>query len=571
MLILKKNIFLILAVLLTFFAVRALMHPGFFPIHDDEQIARLHELNYDLVSLHIPPRLSQNLGFGYDYPFFNFYPSFVYYFAEVFKLIGFSLILSTKIMIFSGFIFSGVFMYLFTKEYFGKLGGLVAAVLYVYAPYHSVDVYVRGALPEFWSFVFIPAIFWAILRLQKKSTYGNVLLLGLFGTGLMLTHNLVFMMAMPFVAVYFFYLLHRVNNRKTFFLTAVISGILALLLSSYFFLPAILENKFTMVGLLTQQLADYNLHFVSLKQFFNSPWGYGGSILGPKDGLSLEVGKIHLILFAVSSASFVYFLIKKKSKELVLIPFIIIFALSIFLQSYYSKPVWDLVNPLSYIQFPWRFMLFSVFSASFIAGYIFSLKFDEKLKKIIAILLIGIAILFYSELFKPSKYLTIAKDADYVSQNVIRWKTSSMAFEYVPAGIATKKSDLGTTIVDINQNEIAKESATVLSGDMIVRVLEDKPQLKKFEVMAIDKGRLQINTYSFPGWKVYLNNKQISYNDNNKLKLITIDVGKGTSIIEVKFTDTMARKFSDALSLIGVILAILLLLNLSKKLNYEKA
>src|SRR3990172_12075804 len=166
----RKNIFLIFSVLLTFFAISALLRPGFFPIHDNEQIARLHELNYDVISLHIPPRLSQNLGFGYDYSFFNFYPSFAYYVAEIFKLIGFSFIDSTKIMIGFGFVLSALFMYLFSKEYFGKYGGLVSAVLYTYAPYHSVDVYVRGALAEFWSFVFIPAIFWAVHRISKNNS-----------------------------------------------------------------------------------------------------------------------------------------------------------------------------------------------------------------------------------------------------------------------------------------------------------------------------------------------------------------------------------------------------------------
>lgn len=564
---LKKHIFLILAISFTFFALMALFHPGFFPIHDDEQIGRLHELNYDLVTLHIPPRLSQNLGFGYDYPFFNFYPPFVYYFAEIFKVSGFSYIDSTKIMIAFGFIFSAIFMYLFSKEYFGKLGGLVSAVLYIYAPYHSVDVYVRGALPEFWTFVFIPAIFWSMLRLQKNLTYRNILILGLFFAGLMLTHNLVFMMAVPFIAIYFFYLLYETNDRKTFFFTTILSGILALLLSSYFWIPAILENKFTMVGLLTQQLADYNLHFVSLRQFLDSPWGYGGSILGPNDGLSLEVGKIHLILLAISSLSFVYLWIKKKNKELILIPFIFMFVLSLFLQSYYSKIVWDHLNPLSYIQFPWRFMLLSVFSSSFIAGYIFSIKFDEKIKKVLAGVLIVVVILFYAPLFKPSQFLVNAKDEDYVSQDVLRWKTSSMAFEYVPKGVATRISNLGTTVVDINQNQIAKETATVLSGNMDVAVLEDLPHYKKLEVVVLDSGKLQINTYSFPGWKVFINGRQISYNDRNKLRLITINVENGTSIVEAKFTDTQVRKFADILSIVGIFMLLALLFFYSKKVK----
>src|SRR5260221_3208180 len=157
---LKRYIDTVLIVILLIFAMLPLFHSGFFPMHDDEQIGRLYDLNKDIVHGEFPPRMTQDLGFGFDYPLFNFYPSFVYYIGEIFHLAGFSYITSTKLMIGLGFILAAYFMYLFSKEYIGRIGGVVAAIAYSYAPYHSVDVYVRGALPEFWSFVFIPAVFW---------------------------------------------------------------------------------------------------------------------------------------------------------------------------------------------------------------------------------------------------------------------------------------------------------------------------------------------------------------------------------------------------------------------------
>ncbi len=58
-----------------------------------------------------------------------------------------------------GIILSAIFMYLLAKEIFGEIGGIISSVAYIFAPYHSVDIYVRGAFPEFWSFVFLPLIF----------------------------------------------------------------------------------------------------------------------------------------------------------------------------------------------------------------------------------------------------------------------------------------------------------------------------------------------------------------------------------------------------------------------------
>jgi hypothetical protein len=568
--ILRKNLFLILAILFTIVAILPLFNQGFFPIHDDEQVSRLYELNYALESLHIPPRISQNLGFGYGYPFFNFYPSFIYYVAQVFVFLGFSYIVSIKIMIAIGFILAAIFMYLFSKQYLGNLGGLVAAVLYTYAPYHSVDVYVRGALPEFFSFVFVPAVFWAIFRLSKTQSFGNVVLLGIFGACLMLTHNLVLLMTIPFAAVYFFFTIFKNKNWKSYLISVIIAGILAIFLSAYFWIPAILENKFTMVNLLTKELADYKLHFVSLTQFVNSPWGYGGSILGPMDGFSLEIGKIHLILVAIVIIYFAFNYLKTKKKTGgILVLFIALFALSVFLQSYYSKFIWDNLKALSYIQFPWRFMLFSVFTASFIGGYLLVFKFNQKLKYILSAVIIIACLIFYGQNFKPSKYLNVNDDY-YNNINTIRTKISAMAFEYVPTGIATKKSALNTTVVDIDYSEIASATATPLSENITINTLVDKPQYKKFEYRASDPSKIQVNTFSFPGWKVFINSREISYNDKNKLKLITIDVPKGSGIVEVKLTDTTVRKVANILSVIGIVLIIVLLPFYKRKINYEK-
>lgn len=557
--IIKKNISLLIVVGISLIACLSLFNPGFFPIHDDEQVGRLFELNYALESGHFPPRISQNLGFGYGYPFFNFYPSFVYYFAQIFVILGFSYIVSIKLMIVFGFIFASLFMYLFAKEYFGKIGGIVAATLYTFAPYHSVDVYVRGALPEFWSFVFIPAIFWSLVRLSRKVNSPNIVIFGIFCGLLVITHNLVALMSLPFFGIFFLYLVYLSKNKKDFFLSVLLGGVIGILLTAYFWIPAILENKFTMVNLLTTQLANYNLHFVSLSQFIHSPWGYGGSILGPNDGLSLEIGKIHLMLFAVALIFFAYKSIKAKNNRGLFTVFVFMFLISVFMQSYYSKFVWDAIAPLSYIQFPWRFMLFSVFAASFITGFLFLVIKNLLHQRIIAIVIVLITILFYFPLFSPSEFLTNARDEDYISLDVIRWKTSKMAFEYVPAGIATKKSDLNTTIVDIEESEVAKETVIPLTQNIKINNVWDKPHYKKFEVKAEEDGEVRINTFSFPGWEVFINGNKMSYNDNNKLKLIIVNVPKGEYVIEAKFQDTPVRRVGNLLSLLGIGLVVVLL------------
>ena len=544
-----ERIVVVLGVLLVVFAALPLFHPGFFSMHDDEQVGRLYEFDQGIKQGYIPPRISQNLGFGFGYPFFNFYPPFVYYVAEVFRLFGASYIVSLKMMLLLGFILSFFFMYLFSREYFGRLGGIVSAVVYSYAPYHAVDIYVRGAFPEFWSFVFIPALFWSYLRLSVTLRTRYLLYAAAFGVCLILTHNLMAMISGLFLLPYVIFLLLRSKRKKVFAVKAALSGILALFISAYFWIPSFFERKYTMVDLLTKELADYNLHFVYLEQFWNSPWGYGGSTAGLSDGLSFQLGKMHILLMVlVLVATTVRIILRRAINKLYLL-FFFLFFLSLFMQISYSKFIWDFLPPFWYIQFPWRFLVISAFFSATIIGMAFHFISDKKWRLVVACCLVVIIILFNSKYFKPQTYYSDVKDEHYTSREFLRWDTSRLAFEYVPKGIATKKSSVGNTVVDIDKNEIAKNSYGVVSGKMNVTVVKDLYQNKEFKIQVEKAGLFRINTYSFPGWEVNDNGSSVTYSDANKLKLITIPVSAGEHEVITTFNDTPVRRIANLLSL----------------------
>ncbi|SRR6266568_1200581 len=550
---LKKYADFLIIIVLLVFTVSPLFSSGWFPVHDDEQIGRLFELNKDIMTGQLPPRFAQDLGFGFDYPLFNFYPSFVYYVAELFHLIGFPYITSTKLMIGLGFLLAGIFMYLFSKEYVGRIGGVVAAIAYSYTPYHSVDVYVRGALPEFWSFVFVPALFWSFFQLAKKGNYFSIVLSGVFVACLVLTHDLIAMMSSFFLGAFFIYLILQSKNKKVLFGKICLSVVLGLLFSAYFWLPAYHEKQYTMVYLLTQQNADFHLYFVCIKQFLNSPWGYGGSIPGCSDGISFQVGQAQLLLMLVSLVFSAFFLWKKKKGYSIALLFVILFLFSLFIQTKYSVFIWDKIQPFSYIQFPWRFLIFSDFTAAFLAAFIFSQLKREKIKIIIAALMLLLLILMNKDYFRPEKYLQNITDANYTAMSVLNWRTSSMSYEYTPKGIAIIQPNSGNAVINIKPQEISTKSFSIIRGKISVIPMEDIPQQKVWYVTVSQSGILRLNTFSFPGWKTYIDDKEVSYSDTNKFRLITIAVPAGQHVVRATFTDTPIRIFANSLSLITLI------------------
>lgn len=553
----KKLIPILTVIILCLGVLLPLFHTGFFTMHDDEQIARLFDLDQTIKAGNIPPRLAPNLGFGYGYPFFNFYPSFAYYVGEVFHVMGFGYIVSTKLMLATGFLLSALFIYIFAKEFFGKLAGIVAAVAYTYASYHAVDVYVRGAFAEAFAFVFLPLIFWTIYKLSKKQTWLFVTLLSLSIAGLILSHNLIAFMSAPFIGVWFLYAFLLSANRKRFVTFFTIAFLLGLGLSSFFWLPSYMEKDYTLVNILTSELANYSLHFVCVHQLWESPVGYGGSIPGCYDGISFEVGKIQIFASVVAVLLSLYFLVKKKLDQKVQVTLLFggLFLLSIFLTVKFSKPIWDSLSPLWYVQFPWRYLLISAFLSAVLCASVVGFVRNNTIKIVtsvlIAVLIIGLSI----SRFTPERFFN-ATDQSYTNTEKIRWETSSLAYEYVPRGIKTTMSEIGTTKIDITKGEIATQAATVLSGSMNIQTVKNLPQDKKFQVTVVTSGVLQINTYSFPGWRVFVNGKETKYEDNNKLKLIQIPLDKGSYSVEAKFLDTPIRSIGNTLSVISIIVIV---------------
>jgi hypothetical protein len=561
----KKIAPIIAIIALSWWALIPLFHQGFYPMHDDEQIARLYDLDQALSEGNFPPRIAPNLGFGYGYPFFNFYPSFAYYVGEIFHLIGFSFIDSTKLMLASGFIFAAIFMYVFVKDVFGKLGGLVSAVVYTYASYHAVDVYVRGAFAEFFAFVFIPLIFWTILKLKDSKNFIYIVIGSLGVGGLVLSHNLIALMSAPFFAIWLFYILSLSKNKIQFIGSSALLFLLGFGLAAYFWLPSYVEREYTIINILTSELANYKIHFVCVHQLWSSPWGYGGSIPSCLDGISFEIGKIQLVLsfIALILASYLLMKGKQKKQSQIVVIFFSYLAIGSFFMVKYSGFIWDAVSPFWYIQFPWRFLLFTSFATAVLSGSIIYYIKNKKYKVFVTFSLIALLIGLNISRFVPAKYID-ASDSDYV--NKIRWETSSLSYEYVPKGIETKKSKFDTTLIAIDKNEVATSSSYVVSGAMNVETLIELPQQKKFNVVVSKPGILQINTYSFPGWTVFVDGTRAPYADNNKLKLIQVRLDKGSHLVEAKLLDTPIRKTGNITSFISIIvLVVLTVISVSKK------
>ncbi len=558
-----KDILIIVAILILSIVISIdIFKPGLFVMHDDQQATRLFLFDEAIRGGQFPPRWVNSLGFGFGYPLFNFYPPFVYMFGELFHLLGFDFISSIKIVFFVSIIASGFGMYIFSKELFGRISGLVAAAAYLLVPYRAIDVYVRGALAESFAFVWLPLIFWAFLRLFNTGKTKYLLLSSVFLFLLMITHNLIFIPFMLILPIYLFFLFVQNNFKKTLIFKSVLAFVFAAGLSAFFWLPSLLEKKYTMVDeLLITDLASYKIHFVFTKQLWDWVWGFGGSAKGLADGISFQIGKIHLLASLAAATIVIYQIIinlkegrRYLFKHLLILVFAFLLIFSAFMSTNYSKLIWDKLTFLSYLQFPWRFLIFtSLFSALLMGALIYLLK--VKILKIFfaATLLFALLSMNY-KIFKPQYIRDNA--LNLTLEDYIKWDVSKSSFEYVPKGFPLKREAAGYNTADITKLDLPSKKAEILFGNAQIHSISSTPSKTLLKISSSSPSQLRLNTFYFPGWKAYVNGKEVQIDDQNKYKLITLTVPIGDSDILVKFENTHARLAANYISIISLLLLI---------------
>jgi hypothetical protein len=446
-------------------------------------------------------------------------------------------------------------VYLFAFEFLGSLGGVVSALFYVYASYRAVDLYVRGAASEAFSFVFLPALLLSFYNLIVKSKREFVCYSALALAGLMLAHNLIFLLFTPFLICYLLFLLIWKKELKNLFYLGA-AFLLGMGLSAYFWLPSLLERKYTLVDqILTGELADFRLHFVYLRQLWSSPWGYGGSLFGLEDGVSFEIGKIHLLAVGLSLIVIGRLFFRKEKNVSFFLFLVLSFLFSVFMTSFHSQFLWEAVSPFSYLQFPWRFLMVVVLFASLLAGLLPVVFSNQFIKSAVATCLVGLVIITNKNFFKPERFLAV-DDAYYTSTEALKWRTSRMSYDYVPRGVKTQKTEQNTTVVDIEKQDIPQRSFSVLEGEAVISDFKTNSFLSDFGIEAKTPAVFRLNTFNFPGWKAWIDGEPTVIDDQNKYRLITLNISKGTHWVSVKFTDTPIRRIGNIISFLSWLLVL---------------
>ena len=391
-------------------------------------LQRLHQLATALAEGHFPVRWMPDANYGYGYPFYNFYAPLSIYVAAAFRFLGFSFVRAIHLAQLAGFVVAGLGTYYLGRRWLGSpWAGLLATVAYTVAPFHMVNVYVRGdSLAEFWAMAFYP---WVLLAADRL--VASVPLFALAYAALILSHNISALIFSPFVlGLVLLKVIAEARGsvpspegrglgrgrsspplpRPPAPLRSIAASLLwpaaafalAFALAAWSFVPALAEQDLAQLSRVTEGYFHYSNHFrgQNLVQ---------GSLLfdyNPDGGTAFRMGLAQTTLALAGAAVMVWRWWNDRRRPTAdrgrsderrvtsdeysppatrhspsaslplapgpwpLAPFFILaaFTLATFMITPLSRPLWDHLPLLPFTQFPWRFLSVQALFAALLTG-----------------------------------------------------------------------------------------------------------------------------------------------------------------------------------------------------------
>jgi hypothetical protein len=551
----KKILFgLAILIFIFFFGRHLLPSNETFYGHDITQPARIVEFSYNLLHGQFPPRLSPHMSFNMSYPVFTFYAPFSYWVTTGIHVLGFDIADSLNLSYLIAATLAGIGMYFFLRSFFNIPSSIIGGLLYASSPYMAVEIFVRGNLAEVWYLALLP---W-ILYLYFQNAHGQsklIFVATVFVTSFILTvHNIFSFLSIPLLVVYLLFLKNKKKNYVTLSL-----GLLA---ASYFLVPFIGESAFTRANAVAR-ITNYHDHFLCPLQIWTTNmWGYGASVKGcMNDGMSFMIGKVQVIFAILGLLLLTYNIIKKREKKFeLLFVFIFIFTLvSTFMTTYASTFIWDVFGSIiGVFQFPWRFLIFTLFGFSFLSAYFFSKNPFPKIVFIIPFITFFLLFFQSKYFFKPPVTKTSFNKA-FTSDEAIRNNMAYYVAEYLPSTadyIAWRVAE---------KNEAAQQKIISETKDFIFpldsqpyKILSEKSD--SFERKATTKSQhFLINVHYLPYWKIQINGKNYTPTDFDFLGRPLVSLNSTSeNTVHVYYQQTLLEIIANIISVLALIATVLL-------------
>ncbi len=516
-------------------------------------IYRIFELNEAWSNGIVYPRIGPNLNFGLGAPLFQFYPPLASYFALGFFLIGFGFIGATKAVVSLGLLLAGVGMYIYSRWLFNnRLAAFMATVAYIFAPYLLLTVYERGAVAEFLALALLPWVFWTTHRLLCAPTRIGWLVASAVTIALLiLAHNITALFSVPFLFLYLMLIAWQQKQLKNLRYVSIALG-LGFCLSAFYWLPALLEMRYTKVEahmLGEAQSTKANLYALSNLIQHSLISDYWGEMRFHLSLWQAFIGIVTAILLALVPSY----------RRLQTVILFVLWIVLMFVQSELSRVLWETVPLVRFIQFPWRLLGLTSFTIALLAGSLIQITYPKRQMKWMVTLALLILIVWSTMAqLKPelsSVWSNITEKQITKTDLFRRGRLGFPLFEdYAPIWMKARSFER------TNLPSVDSPASVPLASYPDIKINKERFDQIDLSVRTETPFTFTSNRIFFPGWKAYIDGQSTQIYDQEPFGVVAVDLPAGNYQVLVRFENTPIRWIAIILSTIALLIIVMVLL-----------
>ena len=499
-----------------------------------QHICRIIGTEQTLADKQFLPMIMSNLCNNFGYSWNIFYSPLTAYMSVMFRIFNFSYVNCLKLCMFVIVLLSGLTMYKLTFRITkNKKLATLASIIYILAPYRITDMYIRTALAELASFIFIPIVFeglYIIVNEEKKSYK-----LALGAAGLILTHQVIAMYTAIICFVYLIVFFKKLKS-KTVLKNIGVNLLFCILMTSFYWVGLLQHYFSTSYEVFVPGRMEREEVLIFYKAKFSQLF-----ITSSEQTMIYAIGLLSVIGLVLTPIAY-----KKVPEEykktyiFFLITGVILIGMT---QSIF--PFEKLPQALTMLQFTFRLFTFTSFFFAFVVATNFAILIKNfKTLDIVVLLTISILLLvpYKSKLdfnLKDNEERLI--NGVRITENTGRVHAGMASMEYLPTKafknlkyIANRKDE----VIVLDNDEAVISDYTKQASNMNCKISNINKETT-----------IELPYIYYLGYRVYANGQEITYTESDN-GFIQINIAKDSQI-KVKYLGTNEMLISYAVSIIS--------------------
>lgn len=499
-----------------------------------QHICRIIGTEQTLADKQFLPMIMSNLCNNFGYSWNIFYSPLTAYMSVVFRIFNFSYVNCLKLCMFVIVLLSGITMYKFalriTKN---KKLATLASIIYILAPYRITDMYIRTALAELASFIFIPIVFeglYIIVNEEKKSYK-----LALGAAGLILTHQVIAMYTAIICFVYLIVFFKKLKS-KTVLKNIGVNLLFCILMTSFYWVGLLQHYFSTSYEVFVPGRMEREEVLIFYKAKFSQLF-----ITSSEQTMIYAIGLLSVIGLVLTPIAYKKIPEEyKKTYMFFLITGVILIGMTLSIFPFEKLP-----QALTMLQFTFRLFTFTSFFFAFVVATNFAILIKNfKTLDIVVLLTISILLLVPYK----SKLDFNLKDNEErlindvrITENTGRVHAGMASMEYLPTKafknlkyIANRKDE----VIVLDNDEAVISDYTKQASNMNCKISNINKETT-----------IELPYIYYLGYRVYANGQEITYTESDN-GFIQINIAKDSQI-KVKYLGTNEMLISYAVSIIS--------------------